>query len=741
MRTRLSVFLITLSGLVLEVGLTRIYSASVWYHFAFVAISVALLGWGLGGFTVHLLKQKLKLTMNAAALVTALYSLAIPCCLLLLSRYPFEMDRLPLYFLAPLAPFFLAGMSLSIVFALHREEIGSLYFADLLGAAIGAVVVTFLLHWLGGEPALLASALFGAIAAFCLSTKETMVAIRATAIMATLLTAGITFASIKFDALRVTPGTTKAMRRQMDANPEAHITQTGWNAYSRINAVEGIDKSELARLFIDSDAWTGIREWDGKIENAKDLKDSYRALPFRLVPNAETLIIGPGGGPDVVAALASGAHKVTAVEMNPLMLKFVRHYGPRAANLYDRPDVETIQSEGRNFISRTARKFDVILLGFVDSWASVASGGLSLSENYLYTAEAFRDYYNHLTDNGMLVILRWDSDVPRLVSNSVANLGAEAASQRIITLMERQDAPNPNNPAQMLFMLRKRPFSPAEVTEIKDNWKQAEPLIIPGGPNPPLISDVLAGKLTLQQYESQSPRFVGPVWDDSPFYFAIERPFRMPAAIASSMFNWLLVPSVGLLVLFTVFGKPTKSSIGSYASSLLYFAALGFGFIAIELALLQNLILLVGHPIFTLSVLLFTLLAFGGVGSAMSRLVPMWIACVGVAVLGAIEAIALPLLVPKLLWLPLWARIICAMVMIAPLGLVMGVPFPSGLRRTGNDTLPEPPFYWGLNGIMSVIGSIATVFVALMMGFQMAMLVGCVCYVLAALASKRAFAV
>ncbi|HKE58633.1 MAG TPA: hypothetical protein VKB46_18100, partial [Pyrinomonadaceae bacterium] len=137
MRTRLSVFLITLSGLILEVGLTRIYSASVWYHFAFVAISVALLGWGLGGFTVHLLKRKLQLSLNAAALVTALYALTIPLCLLLLARFPFEMERLPLYFLAPLVPFFLAGMALSIVFDLHRAVAGSLYFADLLGAAIG----------------------------------------------------------------------------------------------------------------------------------------------------------------------------------------------------------------------------------------------------------------------------------------------------------------------------------------------------------------------------------------------------------------------------------------------------------------------------------------------------------------------------------------------------------------------------------------------------------------------------
>jgi len=556
-------------------------------------------------------------------------------------------------------------------------------------------------------------------------------------VVAVVLTAATAFASYQFGALRVMPGTTKAMRRQMDANPAAHITQTGWNAYSRIDAVEGIDRSELARLFIDSDAWTGIREWDGRIENARDLRDSYRALPFRLVPNAETLIIGPGGGPDVVAALASGAHKVTAVEMNPLMLKFVRHYGPRAANLYDRPDVETIQSEGRNFISRTDRKFDVILLGFVDSWASVASGGLSLSENYLYTAEAFRDYYNHLTDNGMLVILRWDSDVPRLVSNSVANLGATEAGQRIVTLMEKNSAPN--QPAQMLFMLRKRPFTAAELSEIRDKWTLANPLIMPGGPAPALIGDVLAGRMTLTQYEAESPRFVGPVKDDSPFYFAIERPYRMPSGIANSLLKWLLGPSIGMLAVFAGFGRPRRASFGPYASSVVYFAALGFGFIAIELALLQHLILLVGHPIFTLSVLLFTLLAMGGIGSAISQRVPLWLACVGVAVIAGVQAIALPHLVPALLWLPLWARIACAMALIAPLGLVMGMPFPSGLRQTGSGSLPEPPFYWGLNGIMSVIGSIVTVFVALMLGFQAAMLVGGACYVLAALASRRAF--
>src|SRR5437016_3297682 len=168
--TRIAVFLITLSGLILEVGLTRIYSASIWYHFAFVAISVALLGWGLGGFTVHLLKRVKPMSMNAAALVTLLYAGAIPLCLWLLVRYPFDMDRLPLYFLAPLLPFFLAGMALSIIFDLHRAVAGSLYFYDLIGAALGAVLVTALLHVFGGEAALLVGAVAPAVAALLLAT-------------------------------------------------------------------------------------------------------------------------------------------------------------------------------------------------------------------------------------------------------------------------------------------------------------------------------------------------------------------------------------------------------------------------------------------------------------------------------------------------------------------------------------------------------------------------------------------
>src|SRR5207237_162545 len=181
------------------------------------------------------------------------------------------------------------------------------------------------------------------------------------------------------------------------------------------------------------------------------------------------------------------------------------------------------------------------------------------SENYLYTTEAMRAYYDHLKDNGILVILRWEMDIPRLVSNSVATLGPAEASKRVLVLMEKQA--NPNDYPQMLFMLRKRPFTEAETKDVSQNWTQAKAIIMPGGTAPPLIKDVLAGTKTLQQYDNESPRFVGAVWDDSPFYFAIDRPYRMPGAIAERLVKWLIGPSMGMLALFAVFGMQRGTTV------------------------------------------------------------------------------------------------------------------------------------------------------------------------------------
>ncbi len=358
--------------------------------------------------------------MDKAAVLSLLYALSIPICLWLIVQFPFRMERLSLYFLAPLVPFFLAGMALSMIFSERREIAPTLYFADLVGASLGALAVTFFLSGFGGETTLLIAAVAPFGAAACLSSR-----FRGAAAIAAVVMAAVALSNGRLGFFRVTPGELKAMQRHMQETAGTHVTQTGWNSYSRIDAVEGFPAPNLARLYIDSDAWTNAHQWDGRIDGIRHMRDWYRALPFRFKQGGETLVIGPGGGSDVIVALGSGSRKVTAVELNPLMLEFVRHYGERAGNLYNRPEVEVIQSEGRNFISRTDRKFDVIFLGFVDTWASVASGGLSLSENYLYTTQALQAYYDHLTDDGVIAIMRWGIDIPRLVSNSVSMLGVE----------------------------------------------------------------------------------------------------------------------------------------------------------------------------------------------------------------------------------------------------------------------------------------------------------------------------
>lgn len=725
-----AVFLITFSGLVFEVGLTRIYSATIWYHFTFVAVSVALLGWGLGGFALHLLKRRLRPSLEFAAASTLLYAIAIPACLWLIARFPFRIDLLPLYFIAPLVPFLLAGMALSAIFDVHRETSSTLYFADLIGASLGALGVTVLLQNLGGEAAVLAASAAPFAAAALLSSRT---AARTIAIAAAVLALVAAATNERTGLLRVTPGELKAMRRQMDDLPAARVAQTGWNAYSRIDAVEGFAPPYLARLYIDSDAWTSVLEWNGDLDSVGEMRGWYRALPFTLFDRPETLVIGPGGGSDVLVALASGSRRVTAVELNPLMVRFVRHYGARAGDLYDRPDVEVIQSEGRNYISRTDRRFDVIFLGFVDSWASVASGGLSLSENYLYTTQAFSAYYDRLTDDGVLVVLRWDVDIPRLVSNAIALVGVEEAARRLVVLMEDR-AGTRDDPPQMIFMLRKRPFTGAETAVIADRWTKARPILIPGRHADAPYADLFAGRLPMDRYIAEARKRVGPVFDDSPFYFATDRPLGLAPRMAAALLV-LVVPVLALLGAFAAFGRPRGEPAGPYAAAVVYFACLGAGFIGVELALLQNLTLLLGHPIFTLSLLLFTLLAAGGFGSSVSRRIRARAACLTVAALAAVFAFLLPMLIPRLLPLGLGARVAIAIALTAPLGFAMGIPFPRGLLRAGSGALPAPPFFWGLNGVMSVLGSVGTVVVALTLGFRAAMIIGAACYLAAAAAA------
>ncbi len=725
----LGIFLVTLSGLMFEIGLTRIFSATIWYHYAFVAISVALLGWGLGGFALHLLRGRIVLSRERAAFFTLLYGLSLPLALWLIVRYPFHPDRLVFYFAVSLLPFLLAGVALSMLFAVERERAGRLYFADLVGAALGALAAIVLLAWLGGEGAVLAVSLAPLAAAAAFDRR-----LRAVSAVAALLVLTAVAVNEQSGLFKIRSAPTKGLYRHMAATPGSAIALTGWNAYSRIDAVTGFEHPYLARLYIDSDAWTNILAWDGDVASLAPMRTWYRARPFELVPpRPRTLVIGPGGGSDVLVALAAGSEKVTAVEMNPLMLRFVRHFGARAGNIYDHPQVEAVLSEGRTFIRRSERRFDVILMGFVDSWAAVASGGLSLSENHLYTVEAFQAYQEHLTDDGQLVILRWPVDIPRLVANAVALVGPAEAGRRVAVLLERREGDR-EDPPQMIFVFKKRPFTEAETARMAA-WAEAEPVIVPGHHVEEPYASLFAGRTSFAEYVAQAKTRVDPVFDDRPFFFATVKPWGLPGRMRNQ-FAIVLGVLLPLALLVVSFGKPRGEAAAPYLASIGYFACLGIAFIAVELALLQHLTLLLGHPIFTLSILLFTLLASGGLGSWASGRFPLRPVCLGVAVVSALYALALPHLVPALLPLPLAARIAIAIALVAPLGFLMGMPFPKGLRASGQGPFPAPPLYWGVNGLFSVLGSLATMVTAVIVGFTWAMLGGAAFYALAALLAR-----
>jgi hypothetical protein len=302
----------------------------------------------------------------------------------------------------------------------------------------------------------------------------------------------------------------------------------------------------------------------------------------------------------------------------------------------------------------------------------------------------------------------------------------------VAVLLETRQG-NREDPPQMIFILKNRPFTPAEAQTLATH-PGVVPVIVPGVHVDEPYASLFAGRTSFAQYVEQAKVRVDPVFDDRPFFFARQKPWGLPDRMRRQLLN-MLIPVLGLSLLFLLFGKPRGERVLPYAGSIAYFASLGVGFIAVELAFLQHLTLLLGHPIFTLSILLFTLLASGGLGSAFGGQPRLRNVCLAVAALAAVYALALPRVVPSLLPLPLLARILIAIALVAPLGFLMGMPFPRGLASTGQGPYPPPPFYWGLNGIFSVLGSVATMIAAVVLGFTAAMLGGAAFYLLAALAA------
>jgi hypothetical protein len=744
-RVLAAVLMLSASGLIFELTLTRVFSATIWYHYTFVAISVALFGWGLGGFLVYLLQlgRLGRAIQPVLVLLSLLLAVSLPLFLWGIRLYPFTPERLNFYFLIGLFPFVTGGAAISLAFEAYGSDSNRLYFADLIGAAAGTLMVPLIISRFGPETAIIATALLPTVAAILLARGKGVSNLRgwtAISVVAAMVVLALTAWNFRSQRWTIRDAPNKAMYKLLHETPQAHIASDRWNSYSRISSVVNFDEYHLARLFIDSDAETSIIPWNGSPDSIPDARDWFRAFPFRLADEPRVLVIGPGGGTDVIMGICNGSPLVTAVEMNPLIIDAVNRWGDKVGNLYSHPKVKLVMDEGRNFIQRTDEKFDVIMLGFVDSWASVSSGGLSLTENYLYTQDALEAYYDHLTDRGTLAIIRWPSDVPRLVANSINLLtqrGMNATEAARHVLAVSRSRPTADEPVETVFMLTRSPLTGEIVDKLLAGHKDPYVVCAADRPCASPYDKLVSGQMSFGQFTQSFDKLATPVDDNHPFYFATDKPYGIPKFV-TYLFRLPVLAVVGFSVLLLggswLVGFRTPGP-----RTILYFGSLGIGFIVCEIALMQKLILLLGHPIYTLVVILFTLLTASALGSLFARAFTqenihraLGVVIPIIIVLVVAAAFILSPLVQLLLFLPLTLRIIVAGLMVFPFGFCMGMPFPLGLRKNAQKTDGAPvSALWGINGVASVIGSIGAAVLAVAAGFTAVFLAGAACYAVA----------
>ena len=754
------IFLIALSGLVLEVSITRIFSAAIWYHFAFVAVSVALVGLGASGLVVQHRVKKLKGKWAENLTIYSAWGIAIfiPITLFVMHALASQVIYLPLFMILFSVPFFLVGIIISAAFNAFASVAGRLYAADLIGASAGALLVVLFLVLTGGEGATLIVGLIAAIGGTIFSriaknTKKTVVSLMFVAFALSLIF--LNHATQIF-AIPTDPTAQKDLPIYLREHPGSKIVKTEWNSFSRIDVVEGGAGGEglVAKVFIDGGAGTNIISWDGKTESRQELSTWMQYLPFKMMQDPKVLVIGSGGGRDVVASLVSGSKDVTSVEINPIIYETVKSYGDRAGNVYSHEYVRSYVDEGRSFITRSSEKYDIVYVPFVDTWASVSSGGLSVSENFLYTLQGFQQYYDHLTDTGKIVTVRWLIDAPRFISTYAKLLEQNGIPQDQLErhlIMVTSDSYT-QDPSVTMVIFSKSPFTDEEIRFFSQSFSQYgyKPILVPGQIMREPYSALLNGQINLDQFYNMFETKVYPVTDDNPYFLSFEKP--LPGVVEVLLYASVGIVAIFLLVPFAWMKRRREEEVGTkrseigIATMIPYFAALGMGFILIELALLQKLILLMGNPTMTFALLLFTLLISSGAGSLLSARIAknnmknLVFIIGGIAGLGILYFLFLPPIIYSTIAEPIEAKAAVSIAILAPIGFLMGMPLPTGMRLLKVHRPDYIPWMWAVNGAFSVLGAVLAIALGIMYGSSLAMILGILIYLVAlgiSFASKK----
>lgn len=856
-------FVLSLSIILFELALTRIFSIVLWYDYAFMAISIAFFGLGIGSFVIHIQKDKidnpkkksivdLQFTFSSRIVQYAIgYGISVPVFIFLIGYIPSDTSYIYLFYLISSIPFFFAGAGMAIIFLAMSEKISKLYFADLIGAALATIILDPIMQSLGAGSALLLTSVvvvgISACSYFFLITrvtreqkvdtetsysssrppaevdgKEVMMkgqknrlnvlsAITCSGLIILLIVNSTSSTNI----FEIKPGMSKGLYYQLNHPSEYQHLSEEWNSFSRVDVTRRIDhqqeneniisstssiasseqnnntdgsgndesisnggtaadadadnatSQELASIIIDADAATPIYRWDGSLSDVAWIQKYMDYLPYEMIDANNTLVIGSGGGEDILVALAGGADNVTAVELNPLVVSAVKRFEGQSGNIYSNDKVELLIDDGRRFISSTTEKYDVIVLKLVDSWAAQLAGGYALSENYLYTVEAFQQYFRHLDkDNGgMLVMTRWNFELPRLMPLIVDSLVKETGKSRESVaehVMVVEDRPglyfgrSEDNQKYypVLVMVKSTPFVNGEVTMVKEKAEgnRAEITMLATTYVATPFDKLFNNDNTVYNEYFSTAVASNPTipTDDSPFYFARE---QIPKQMIILLVTVMAIS--GLLSALLIYrARKTSVRFNSRSSFHVLFAIfIGVGFMILEVTFIQKFLLLLGTPIMALTVILFSILLSSGIGSYVSGKIfskrPHKSVLASIPVLAGIIIIYfiyLQQIIESNITMELSYRIALTFGLLFPAGFLMGFQFPSLIKMASlisilnknkavlqydnyrNNKNNNTTLLWGINIVASVIGTVLAAISAMIVGFNGNLLIGLCMY-------------
>jgi hypothetical protein len=786
---RVAILLASLAGLLLEVAYTRVVSYKLFYYFTYLVVGLSLLGIGTGGVIVAVSKQIARTsTERIIAVASFAGAVAIPIGYWVVARVRIDtwaiwdygtrasatnLGRLGLLCFVVFATFVSLGVIVSVLLGRAGDGVGRLYFADLIGAGVGCVLAIPLIVQLGPPRVIVASAVvFGIIGVLMLPAPR----------RALLAAAGIGFvvlgAYVVEDSLLPDIYTDAAK----PGGPGAEYSE--WGPVFRVDVVPAFTfgRPESKLLWHDGAWGSGLHRFDGDLSKQSHYDEGPPSLPFAVLgtPPERELIIGAAGGNEILASLYFGAPDIEAVELNPVTVSLLRdRYADFTGHLPEREEVSLHQGDGRHYLARSDRSYDLVWYVAPDSYAAnnaASSGAFVLVESYLYTSEMVEETLEHLTDDGIMVVQFGEIDFgasPNRTNRYVVTarhaleqMGVDDPSRHIaVAALVTED-----NGTLSTIIVKRTPFTTEETRRFTERSGILDGVVavhVPGAPPGNHIVSQLAASTAseVDALVDAYPRDISAVTDNRPFFWHFARfdtvigDFFEPLGEGSRdpedqlgervlllLLAFATVYAAVFLLLPFVLIRREWRALPRKRASAVYFAGLGLGFMMFEIVMIQRLVRFLAYPSYSLTVTLAAILVFAGLGALVSGRLPFSARAVVASLVGVLALLvlgyqfALDGLLDEFQASALGVRIVVALLVLAPLGLALGMFMPLGLAAVSRSTSHGEQYVawsWAVNGFFSVIGSVLTTMLSMSFGFSVVQWLALVVYAVAAVAFFR----